>query len=113
MFKSIMLTLAIGAAFSALTYPQAQSAEEFNSDQVLAWSAESQKTFIQTSLVMISVIAAQSEGSQAGCINDWYFKGSDTKAKRNAQILSAMERFPGYHPSGVILAVVQKACGNL
>jgi len=97
-----------------LGYSQNLSAEEFASAKVLEWSEGSQDSFFQTSVTMIGVVASQMEGKShiARCIDGWYWDGDKASAEKNESIRDAMRRFPRYHPQAVILAVIEKACGE-
>ncbi|MEM9668639.1 MAG: hypothetical protein AAF950_06905 [Pseudomonadota bacterium] len=102
-----------------LFYPQAglsqtsQQTESFTSGRMLAeWSEDGQDSFFQTSIGMAGAIATQNDGQKARCINDWYFKDGATKAERNEAIRQTLARFPEYHPTVTLLAIVEKACGS-
>ena len=88
------------------------AADKFTSADVLEWSGENQTFYFQTSITMAGAIATQTNPKVARCLNDWYFKDVSKRPKRNEQILAAMRQHREYHPSGVILAVLQKACGS-
>lgn len=78
---------------------------------MLEWDDEAQASFISTSIVMTSVIASQVRDGFARCIGEWYLPNEETKAQRNREIIGAIREYPEYHPSGVLLAVVQAECG--
>jgi hypothetical protein len=101
--------------FSVLALcPQLSAAEEFQSAQVLEWSRESQNSLFQSSVTMIGIVASQRDDTShiARCIDGWYWDGDRADSEQNDSIRDAMRRFPDYHPQAVILAVVEKACGN-
>lgn len=79
---------------------------------MLAWSKANQDWYFQTSVMMAGVVATQNTGTQAECVNDWYFKDEETIQSRNEHIRSVLRDHPEYHPAGVILAVLEKACGS-
>ncbi|QEW21482.1 hypothetical protein LA6_003693 [Marinibacterium anthonyi] len=98
----------------AASFPQLVSAEGFTSADVLAWSENEQNNYFQINIRMIAIVAAQMErnGSIAECIDQWHGGGEASLPARVAQIRKGMEALPDYHPQAVILAVIQKECGN-
>ena len=106
--KSIFGAIAIAALFAA--YPHVSIAGSFKSSDFLTWNKKSQAFYIEASIGMASLIAAQNNKSQAKCIDDWYYP---EEAAKNAFILETMKRVPDYHPRGVILAVIEKQCTPL
>ena len=98
--------------FAALTLDAAgaNAGEAFRSDAFLAWKSPNQDAYIETSVGMASLIAAQRDGAQADCIDDWYY---GDEAAANAAIRDVMAANPAFHPRGVILAVLQKRCGKI
>ena len=97
--------------FITLAFVSVQSyAEIFKSSEFLKWERDGQVFYIETSIGMASLIAAQNDKKQATCIDDWYY--ADEKRSNN-HILNTMKKFPTYHPRGVILAVIEKKCGQL
>lgn len=105
-FKSLVVL-----AFSAvLLLNNSAHAEMFRSADFLDWKLKSQEMYIDASVGMASLIAAQNNKEQATCIDDWYFKD---RQNANSFILGAMSQNASYHPRGVILASIEKHCGNL
>ena len=103
-------TLAI-ASLCTIVCAQAGAAEEaFKSSKFLQYAPDAQKSNFNTSVVMASLIASQNSRDQADCLNAWI--GSNVDAGYQP-VIEAMKRFPDHHPSGVVLAVLQKACGPL
>lgn len=84
----------------------------FTSAEFLTQSEAAQTSFIEISITMAATIAAQSRPEIARCLNDWYFADREQRPARIASIKSAMRTHSEFHPSGVILAVMQKACGS-
>ncbi len=105
-----------GKAFLAacLFHPQLSMAEEFTSADVLAWEESAQNSLFLTSIGMIGIVATQTKRHDqiVSCINEWYWNDGEVDNQKNDDIRAAMQRFPDYHPQGIILAVVEKACGN-
>lgn len=99
------------ASLCTIVCAQGSFAEEaFKSSKFLAYPADSQKSYINTSAVMASLIASQNSRDQADCLNAWIGSNIDGGYQ---PVIEAMKRFPDHHPSGVVLAVLQKACGPL
>ena len=92
-------------------YPmQSAGAKNFTAHELLQWPKNKQNSYFQISISMAGAIAAQKESNIGTCINDWYFKDSDIQ---NQHIRNVMHKYPNFHPSGVILAILQKACGPI
>jgi len=98
--------------FIGLTYPQLSVAETFTSAEVLRWQESSQNALFQNSITMAGIVATQVRPSIAACINDWYGADEETGQMRYDEIREVLARFPEHHPQAIILAVVEKACGQ-
>jgi len=103
---------AIGLAILAVGSPQKTHADGLTSADFIAWDKPSQNSFLFSSVGMAAAIASQTEPKIAQCLNEWYFKGDDAREARNAEILEFMGQYETYHPTTVILAVVENACGE-
>lgn len=79
----------------------------------LGWSYKSQANFFQTSITMAGVVFTDIDKGISKCISDWYFEGEGQMDKRNRQILKTMAKYPDHHPSGVVMAFINKACGSI
>ena len=100
---------AVMLAMISIACPNLVYADSFKSSEFLTWNKDSQEFYFRTAIGMAGLIASQNDQHQARCILDWYF--TKERTARDA-ILSAMQQYPDYHPRGVILAVLQKACGT-
>lgn len=97
--------------FITLAFVSVQSyAEIFKSSEFLEWKVKSQHFYIEASVGMASLIAAQNDKKQATCIDDWYYQDENAA---NAFILKTMNTYKSYHPRGIILGAIQKKCGDL
>ncbi|MBO9401424.1 hypothetical protein [Shimia sp. R9_3] len=94
--------------------PQPSLADGFTSADVLEWSEKQQDGYFQSSVTMIGIVATQVEGKEhiARCIDAWHGGGNDSQSARSAQIREVMKGLSNYHPQAVILAVVEKECGD-
>jgi hypothetical protein len=105
--KTIAVTLTV---ITTLTCPQIVAADDmFTSKEFLKLNEETQAFYMRTSIGMLSLVVGQTNQTDGKCIENWYFV--DEK-KANAYIADTMQRFPDYHPRGVILAVAEKKCGK-
>lgn len=95
----------------AMIYPQISLAEGFTGEDFAAWPTVSQDSYIQSSVMMAGVIGAQVKPEISRCIDGWYFADEATKAERNDSIRQVIAGYETYHPSGVILALIQQDCG--
>lgn len=98
-----------------MIYPQKTVAgdKKFTAAEVLTWEAESQDWYFQVSTGMAAALASQNNSPAALCINDWYFRTDAIKAEQNDYIRTIMRRFPDYHPTLVMISVLEKECGSL
>ena len=112
MFKQKWLAAAIVGGMLLSLCPQITWAEGYTSAKLLAENAEAQKNFIEISLTMAGAVATQVKPEIARCLDDWFFKDAAKKPQRIEHILATMRQYPGYHPSGVLLGVIQQACGS-
>ena len=103
---------AIAIATLTAFYPHQSLADGFTGKDFAAWSQDSQDGYIQTSVMMAGVVLTRVQPEKSTCIDNWYFAGKQ-KTKRNAFIRKTIAQYDKYHPSGTILAVIEKACGKL
>ncbi|MEM1383905.1 MAG: hypothetical protein AAGG06_09715 [Pseudomonadota bacterium] len=96
------------AAFHA----QNSLAEGITAADFLSWSRQSQDWYIETSVAMAGIVAAQNPTDHAECINDWYFKTDQTRQAAHDFVRGTMQRFQGHHPGTVMIAVLERACGS-
>lgn len=102
-------SLAICTAIFLASSPQIAAAEIFKGSEFLKWERDSQEFYIRTSVGMASLIIGQTDKAQSKCVDDWYYANEKTG---NDHILDAMSKHPDFHPRGVILAVMEKKCGE-
>jgi len=107
--NTISRRFAIAAALVFMGFPQVSTAGEFTANQLLQTSETTQNNYFQVSVTMAAVISAQNKPEQARCINEWYFKNIDTQ---NLYIRELMQEYRNFHPSGVILGILEKTCGE-
>lgn len=98
------LALVLG---TVLTPPQASGDEVFRSAAFLSWREASRAAYIEASIGMASLIAAQIDPAKADCIDAWYYDGMSAA---NDAIYATMAKYPDHHPRGVILAFIRKRC---
>lgn len=104
------IALAISALAIASAYPQNSIAETFTSREFLTWSREGQASYLHTAIGMAGLIAKRYEPTKGKCIDDWYF---GEVPRSHDHIQTVMQKYPNYHPLGVVLAVLEKQCGKL
>jgi hypothetical protein len=100
----------IAAAMAAALGASSARAETFTSAEFLKWPEAKQNGYLTASATMTGVIAAQLSKKQARCIDDWYAQQSSSG---HQAVRDAMRQYPQLHPQGVILWVVQNACGKI
>lgn len=98
--------MALGAAAQA-------QADEFTGHVFNTWSDEAKTSFVEISVTMAAMVAGQTNPTVGRCYSDWYFDDSGTQNARRAEILTAINGFPDYHPSATLLAVLGRNCGKV
>lgn len=106
--------LAKGLAVALASYPQLIAAEGFTGADVLEWTDSQRASLIDTSLAMLSVVAARSEQTRpiTGCLFEWYWSSEDQKAAAVLEITEAFQRFGEHDPQAIILVLVERQCGS-
>lgn len=99
------------AAVTAIN-PQISTAETFTGEQFLTWDVEGQNNYIGVAVVMASLIATRTNPSTGQCLDTWYAVDEDLAAARNTEIRAVIARNAEYHPSAVIMLVMEGACGS-
>lgn len=88
-------------------YPQIGLADGFDGTDLLEWSQDSQRFYLEASASMAGVIVAQNDPDQARCIDDWHAR---EHAMQYEETLKSIRSYPTYHPQGVLFAILRKAC---
>lgn len=101
------IEISILTAVFILVYPQFGLADDFDGSDLLGWSQDSQRFYIEASASMAGVIVAQSDPDQARCIDDWHAR---EHSMQYAETLKSIRSYPTYHPQGVLFAILRKAC---
>ncbi|WP_299283276.1 hypothetical protein [uncultured Tateyamaria sp.] len=99
------------AAVTAIS-PQESLAEKFTGEEFLTWSVEGQDNFIGIAVTMASLIATRTNPPTGQCLDTWYAASEDIAAKRDAEIRAVIARNAEYHPTAVIMLVLEGACGT-
>lgn len=86
--------------------------EGFTGKEFLRWSGAAQDAFFQNSVLMASTISARLDAAHAACVSEWYFVDPSSREQRNAELLSTVEKHVDFHPSAVVLAVLERECGQ-
>lgn len=103
------LVLASLSAIVCILAQETHAKESLTSARFLQYSAEAQRNYIVTSSIMAGLVASQNRKTQTECINDW---AAQNAASGFEPVIATMKKHPQFHPSGVIIAVLQKACGS-
>lgn len=102
---------AIAIALAAMTYAQPIKADNFTGHDLLALSDSAQQSYISTSIVMASFVAGQFRQELSDCISAWYFEDPRGQKARHDEIMGVIRMVPQHHPSGTLVALMQRACG--
>lgn len=94
---------------ATLLFPQVLQAEAFTGAAFLTWSEASQNSYIRTSVTMASFIATRTNEATAECLDAWYTSSSGTQ---DGFIRKKIADNAEFHPSIVIMLVLEEACGS-
>lgn len=92
-------------------YPQETVAEGFTGEQFLAWSEADQRGYLDAQIVMASSIVTRSKPEMSQCMADRYYGSSGLTDSGFAQIVATIAQYETYHPSSVLIIVIENACG--
>ncbi len=93
-------------------YPQESVADGFTGAEFLTRAEPDQKATISTQLVMASTIAARIKPPLSDCIGKTFFDPQGLKSEAFEAIIDRVREFGEYHPSSVILVVIENRCGK-
>lgn len=92
-------------------YPQKSATETFTGTEFLTWDVEGQNNYIGIAVTMASLIATRTNPPMGQCLDEWYAASEAVAAERDSEIRAAIARNAEYHPSAVIMLVLEGACG--
>ncbi|MCT4555733.1 MAG: hypothetical protein N4A53_13685 [Pelagimonas sp.] len=104
--------LAIGLIATMASFPQKSAAEGFTGTDFLQWDRVGQDSYINTAVVMATFVSTRTNPKTAECLNGWYAESAEISQSRNDKIRNLIAKNASYHPSGVILLVLEEACGS-
>ncbi len=81
----------------------------FKSSEFMKWSEGNRSFYIRTSIGMAAMIAIHNDKKHAKCMEHWYFSN---EKRSNKEIYQTMQKYPDFHPRGVIMAMLKKQCGS-
>lgn len=97
------------ASLSTIVCSSGASADDgFKASDFLKFPQENQRGYISASAMMAGLIATQNVPDQAKCISRWV---ADEATRGHPKITEAMKVHGEYHPTAVIMSVLQKECG--
>lgn len=98
------------ASLSTIVCSGAAVADDgFKSSKFLTYPAESQSSYIDTAAVATTVVVSLNSAAQAKCLGAWVAKH---RVGNFAPVIEVMRKYPDDHPMGLIVAVLQKDCGE-
>lgn len=98
---------------AGVALPVQADEDKFTAADVLGWDQKSQDWYFEVATGMAAVLATQNQSPHAGCIDDWYFRPDNEKAVVNDDIRTTMARFSEFHPTQILVAIIEKQCGSL
>ena len=63
-------------------------------------------------MTMASFIATRTNPTTAACLDSWYVQSSEGSASRDQLIRDKIGKNAEFHPSVVIMLVLEEACGS-
>lgn len=109
MFKCKCLLFSVSVLlFSFVSIGNAQD-KSFKSKEFLEYSGNARGNYIVIAAGMAGLISGQNRPEQSRCIDQWV---RENRQQGYRSVISAMRKFPNHHPSAVLIAVLQKACGS-
>ena len=75
----------------------------------LNWSEDTQRWWIGAAALMAGHVAFLENPERGGCVWRWYFDDADAK---KALVIRSMEKHPDSTPTGVLIALMERACGK-
>lgn len=87
------------------------AAGAFTGEQFERWPEADQRGYVSTQLVMASTIAARIKPPLSDCIADAFFASGGMTDEGFVSITGRIAEFDSYHPSSVILVVIESECG--
>lgn len=100
--------LVISSLSTIVCTASSAGAEDFKSSKFLTYSAEAQRSYIDTAVVAATVVVSLNSAPQAKCLGEWVAK---QRQGDFSPVIEAMRKYPDDHPMGLIVAVLQKECG--
>ena len=92
--------------------PQKSSADAFTGETFLTWSESQQRSYLNAQLVMASTIVARDKPTMSKCVSDEFFGSSGMTSEAFANAMQSIRDFKTYHPSSVLVILVENACGE-
>lgn len=97
----------VAAAFVAASGSPAMANDMFRNADFLRWPAETRAAYIEISVGMADLIAAQVAPDKVACIESWY---CDRPEAAQEELYATMRDYPKHHPRCIILAFIRKRC---
>ena len=93
-----------------LTYPQPSVADDIPRNRdFMELPAGDRNVWLDGAVLMAGHLVHLTNRDKAKCAWDWYF---DDPAKAQAALFATMRKYPDSTPTGVIIAHLNKACGE-
>ena len=99
-------------AATVVGFPQKTEADGFKGHDFLAWSQENQSNYIGIAVTMATLVATRTNPQTGDCLDQWYAASDEVASSRADEIKATIARNADYHPSAVILLVLEGACGS-
>lgn len=96
----------------ALAFPQISFAQGFTGTEFLTWSEEAKNNYISNAVTIATMVASRSNPPTATCLDNWFAQSDAVASQRVDEILTVISSNAEFHPGGVIVLVLEGACGS-
>lgn len=103
---------AIGMSIVSIIYPQQTSAEAFTGKTFLSWPEEEQRGYLDAQIVMASTIVSRTKPEMSQCMAELYYGSLGLTNEGFASLINRIQEYETFHPSSVLVAVIEKECGS-
>ena len=102
----MMLSVCIGGGFNSSAYAGTTMAD------FLKWNEGQQRSFLQTSMSMLTTVAAQVKPEMAECLDSWYYKESGLDKKRHTEIIKSCHNITSFIHQQSYLLMLKTSVAN-
>lgn len=99
-------------AAASTIFPQELLANSFTGEQFAQWTDAQQRSYLNAQIVMASSIVTRAKPGMAQCMADKYYGANGLSEDGFQEISKVIREYNNYHPSSVLVVVLENACGK-